>query len=51
MIGLGAAMVTQTLTFAQAFSAFATEIPWCGSHRNAHACALLAALTPLFSAG
>ena len=50
MIGLGAAMVTQTLTFAQAFSAFATEIPWCGLHRGA--CALrFAALTPLFSAG
>jgi len=31
MIGLGAAMVTQTLTFAQAFSAFASEIPWCAA--------------------
>ena len=29
MLGLGAAMVTKTLTFAQAFSAFASEIP-CG---------------------
>lgn len=27
MLGLGAAMITKTLTFAQAFSAFATEIP------------------------
>lgn len=27
MLGLGASMVTQTLTFAQAFSAFANEIP------------------------
>ena len=37
MIGLGAAMVTQTLTFAQAFSAFATEIPWRVPQRIAHA--------------
>jgi hypothetical protein len=28
MLGLGAAMVTKTLTFAQAFSAFASEIPY-----------------------
>ena len=28
MLGLGAAMVTKTLTFAAAFSAFASEIPW-----------------------
>lgn len=28
MIGLGTAMVTKTLSFAQAFSAFASEIPW-----------------------
>jgi len=28
MIGLGAAMTTQTLNFAQAFSAFGSEIPW-----------------------
>eukprot|EP00208_Stichococcus_sp_RCC1054_P002914 CAMPEP_0206142908 /NCGR_PEP_ID=MMETSP1473-20131121/18595_1 /ASSEMBLY_ACC=CAM_ASM_001109 /TAXON_ID=1461547 /ORGANISM="Stichococcus sp, Strain RCC1054" /LENGTH=560 /DNA_ID=CAMNT_0053538077 /DNA_START=101 /DNA_END=1783 /DNA_ORIENTATION=+ len=27
-LGLGAAMLTKTLTFAQAFSAFSTEIPW-----------------------
>jgi di/tricarboxylate transporter len=27
MLGLGAAMTTKTLTFAQAFSAFASEIP------------------------
>jgi hypothetical protein len=31
MVGLGAAMMTKTLTFANAFSAFANEIPWCGS--------------------
>ncbi len=29
MIGLGAAMLTNTLTFAQSFAAFGTEIPWC----------------------
>ena len=34
MIGLGAAMVTQTLTFAQAFSAFASEIPWYARRRH-----------------
>lgn len=28
MIGLGVAMMTKTLTFAAAFSAFASEIPW-----------------------
>lgn len=28
MLGLGAAMVTKTLTFAQAFSAFSSEIPY-----------------------
>lgn len=28
MLGLGGAMLTKTLTFAEAFSAFATEIPW-----------------------
>lgn len=28
MVGLGAAMITQTLTFPQAFAAFANEIPW-----------------------
>mmetsp|Transcript_69329 Transcript_69329/g.219368 ORF Transcript_69329/g.219368 Transcript_69329/m.219368 type:complete len:571 (-) Transcript_69329:1084-2796(-) len=28
MMGLGVTMVTKTLTFAQAFSAFAGEIPW-----------------------
>ncbi|GAB4823509.1 hypothetical protein N2152v2_010555 [Parachlorella kessleri] len=28
MLGLGATMVTKTLTFAAAFSAFASEIPW-----------------------
>ena len=28
MLGLGAAMATKTLTFAAAFSAFASEIPW-----------------------
>ncbi|GMH32675.1 hypothetical protein BSKO_00509 [Bryopsis sp. KO-2023] len=28
MMGLGAAMLTKTLTFAASFSAFATEIPW-----------------------
>jgi len=28
MIGMGVAMVTNTLTFAAAFSAFASEIPW-----------------------
>eukprot|EP00891_Asterochloris_glomerata_P000415 jgi/Astpho2/415/Aster-03465 len=28
MLGLGAAMLTKTLTFAAAFSAFASEIPW-----------------------
>lgn len=28
MMGLGVAMLTKTLTFAAAFSAFATEIPW-----------------------
>lgn len=27
-LGLGAAMLTKTLTFAQAFSAFSSEIPW-----------------------
>jgi hypothetical protein len=27
MLGLGGAMLTKTLTFAEAFSAFATEIP------------------------
>lgn len=27
-LGLGAAMLTKTLTFSQAFSAFSTEIPW-----------------------
>jgi di/tricarboxylate transporter len=27
MLGLGASMLTKTLTFAQAFSAFASEIP------------------------
>jgi len=27
-LGLGAAMITKVLTFAEAFSAFATEIPW-----------------------
>jgi len=34
MVGLGAAMMTKTLTFANAFSAFANEIPWCGSERR-----------------
>ncbi|KAG2450631.1 hypothetical protein HYH02_004471 [Chlamydomonas schloesseri] len=28
IIGLGAAMITKVLTFAEAFSAFASEIPW-----------------------
>ncbi|CAD7700245.1 unnamed protein product [Ostreobium quekettii] len=28
MLGLGATMLTKTLTFSAAFSAFATEIPW-----------------------
>ncbi|KAL6745742.1 Sodium/sulfate symporter [Haematococcus lacustris] len=28
MLGLGAAMATKVLTFAEAFSAFASEIPW-----------------------
>jgi len=28
MLGLGAAMLTKTMTFAAAFSAFASEIPW-----------------------
>jgi anion transporter len=28
MLGLGAAMLTKVLTFAEAFSAFSTEIPW-----------------------
>lgn len=28
MLGLGAAMITKVLTFAEAFSAFASEIPW-----------------------
>eukprot|EP00892_Ulva_mutabilis_P002129 jgi/Ulvmu1/11917/UM081_0077.1 len=28
MLGLGAAMITKTLTFAQAFSAFSSQIPW-----------------------
>ncbi len=28
MLGLGASMLTNTLTFAAAFSAFANEIPW-----------------------
>lgn len=31
MIGLGAAMATSTLTFPQAFAAFASEIPWCAA--------------------
>jgi di/tricarboxylate transporter len=37
MLGLGAAMVTKTLTFAQAFSAFSSEIP-CVHHSLRDSC-------------
>jgi hypothetical protein len=35
MIGLGAAMLTNTLSFPQAFAAFSSEIPWCASAATA----------------
>ena len=43
MIGLGGAMMTNTLTFAQAFSAFSSEIPWCGLRGGARRRAACAA--------
>ena len=44
MIGLGAAMMTNTLTFAQSFAAFGSEIPWCVRRHGAGSCGRV--LTP-----